>query len=343
MGLIDHDQEILGEVVQEASRALPRRAPGEGTGVVLDPGAVPDLAQHLQVVLRPELQPLGFEELPLVLEPLQTLPQLRLDPVEGRGHLLVGRHPVFGRPDGHGGLLGDHFGGQRVDLQDPLDLIAEELHPHRPVLVRREDLHDVAADPEPAPGEVDVVPLVLDVHEPAEDLVARPGLAGFDEEHDVLVVLGRAQAVDARDRRDDDDVPPLHERLGRGVAQPVDLVVDRGVLGDVEVGLGHVRLGLVVVVVRDEVADGVVGEELPELAVQLGGQGLVVGQHQRRAPDLLDHFGYRKRFAAARHSEERLVVVAAADPFGELRGRLRLIAGRGLIGDHLKCGHNGLL
>src|SRR2546422_3824913 len=46
-----------------------------------------------------------------------------------------------------------------------------------------------------------------------------------------------------------------------------------------------VGLGLVVVVVRDEVADGVVREILPELAVQLGGQGLVVGQDERRAPD----------------------------------------------------------
>jgi hypothetical protein len=48
------------------------------------------------------------------------------------------------------------------------------------------------------------------------------------------------------------------------VAEPVDVVVPRGVLLDVEVGLRDVRLGLVVVVVRDEVLDGVVGEELAD-------------------------------------------------------------------------------
>jgi hypothetical protein len=45
-------------------------------------------------------------------------------------------------------------------------------------------------------------------------------------------------------------------------AQPVDLVVDRGVLLDVGVARRDVGLGLVVVVVADEVLDGVVGEEL---------------------------------------------------------------------------------
>ena len=44
------------------------------------------------------------------------------------------------------------------------------------------------------------------------------------------------------------------------MAQPVDLVVDRRVLLDVRVGRGDVGLGLVVVVVGDEVLDRVVGK-----------------------------------------------------------------------------------
>ena len=70
-------------------------------------------------------------------------------------------------------------------------------------------------------------------------------------------------------------------------AQAVDLLVDVGVLLDVGVVLRDVGLGLVVVVVGDEVLDGVVREELAELGVELGGQRLVVGQHQRRPLDLL--------------------------------------------------------
>jgi len=56
------------------------------------------------------------------------------------------------------------------------------------------------------------------------------------------------------------------------VAHPVDLVVDERVLLDVGVRLRDVGLGLVVVVVGDEVLDRVLREERLELSVQLGGR-----------------------------------------------------------------------
>ena len=79
--------------------------------------------------------------------------------------------------------------------------------------------------------------------------------------------------------------------IGRGVAQPLDLLVDRGVLLDVGVRLRDVRLGLVVVVVGDEVLDRVVRQQLAELVGQLGGEGLVRRHHQGGALQLLDQPG----------------------------------------------------
>ena len=81
--------------------------------------------------------------------------------------------------------------------------------------------------------------------------------------------------------------------------QPRDVVVLRRVLLDVEVGLRDVRLGLVVVVVGDEVLDGVVREELAELVAELRGERLVVRDHERRPADLLDRPGHRRRLAGA--------------------------------------------
>ena len=72
--------------------------------------------------------------------------------------------------------------------------------------------------------------------------------------------LGRAQAVDARHRGHDQHVAALEQRLGRAQPQPVDLLVDVGLFLDVGVGLRDVGLGLVVVVVGDEVLDRVVRE-----------------------------------------------------------------------------------
>jgi hypothetical protein len=51
------------------------------------------------------------------------------------------------------------------------------------------------------------------------------------------------------------------------VAHPVDLLVDLGFLLDEGVGARDVGLGLVVVVVGDEILHRVLGEEALELAV----------------------------------------------------------------------------
>src|SRR5881409_3109871 len=64
VALVDEHQKILGEVVQQAPGPLSRGAPVHVAGVVLDPGAIPDLPQQLHVVLGPELQALRLQQLP---------------------------------------------------------------------------------------------------------------------------------------------------------------------------------------------------------------------------------------------------------------------------------------
>ena len=112
-----------------------------------------------------------------------------------------------------------------------------------------------------------VVALILDIHQLAQHLVAIDASRLFEKHHHLEVDLRLAEAVDARDRRDDQNVVALEQRLGRGMAQLVDFVVDARVLLDEGVGRGNVGFGLIVVVVRDEVADRVFGEEALELVV----------------------------------------------------------------------------
>jgi hypothetical protein len=115
-------------------------------------------------------------------------------------------------------------------------------------------------------------------------------------------------------------------------ALAVDLLVYRRVLLDIEVLRRHVGLGLVVVVVGDEVLDGAAREELAELVAELGGKRLVVGDHQRRPLDLLDSEGHGGRLARARDAEQGLEAVSRLDPLGQSGD------GRGLIGDRLVGG-----
>ena len=115
----------------------------------------------------------------------------------------------------------------------------------------------------------------------AQQLVAIDHVALAQDLRVVVVGLRRAEAEDGRHAGDDDHVAAREERGRGGVAQPVDLLVDGRVLLDVEVLGRDVGLGLVVVVVGDEVLDRVVGEEGAELVAQLRGQRLVVGEHER--------------------------------------------------------------
>ena len=116
---------------------------------------------------------------------------------------------------------------------------------------------------------------------------------------------------------DDDHVASLEQRPGRGVAQLVDLVVARRVLLDVRVAARQVRLGLVVVEVGDEVLDRVVREEVAELAVQLRGERLVVGEDERRLARVLDDLGDGEGLAGAGRAQQDLLLQALAEALRE--------------------------
>ncbi len=172
-----------------------------------------------------------------------------------------------------------------------------------------------------------------------EQDVAVDLLALGEEDGLLLVLLRRADPVDARHRGDDQHVAPRQERARGRVPQAVDVVVHRRVLLDVEVGLRDVRLGLVVVVVGDEVLDGGGREELPELVAELRRERLVVRDHEHGPLDLLADPGHRRRLAGAGRAEERLEAVALVDRARELGDRLRLVAGRRVGGGDAERGH----
>ena len=161
-------------------------------------------------------------------------------------------------------------------------------------------------------------------------------LTARQRQHHAVVGLGRAEAVDARHAGDDDDVAALEERPRGRQAHAVDLVVDRRFLLDVRVARRDVRLGLVVVVVADEVLDGVLGKEALELLVELRRQGLVVRHHQRRPVHARDDLRHRERLARSGDAEQHLVPIAAVESLDELRLRARLIAAELEVGDEME-------
>ena len=123
------------------------------------------------------------------------------------------------------------------------------------------------------------------------------------------------------------------------MAQTVDLIVDAAVFFDERVGLRDIGFGLIVVVVRDEVFDGVVGEELAELRAKLSGERLIVRHNEGRALNLLDQVRDGEGLSGSGGSEERLKLVAPAQTGGQVADSVGLVARRGIVGDDFEFAH----
>ncbi len=122
------------------------------------------------------------------------------------------------------------------------------------------------------------------------------------------IIFRRSQAINAGYTGYNDHISPFKEGTGGGMAQTVDLVVDRGVLFYIGVAGGHICLRLVIVVIADKIVHCVMGEELPELTAQLRGQCFVMGQNQGGLLHGLHHFGHGIRLAGTGHAKEGLVL-----------------------------------
>ena len=247
---------------------------------------------------------------------------------------------MLGRVDQEEVHLAQRFAGEGMDLADALDLVPEELHPHRVRGVGGVDLQHVAAHPEMGPFQHGVVALVQQAHQPPPGILRVQALPDGELQAHFPVVAGVADAVDAGHGGHHDHVAPLQQRGGGRQAQAVDLLVDRGVLFDVQVLARNVGLGLVVVVVGDEILHRVFGEEILELAVELGGQGLVVGDDQGGQLGLLDDLGHGEGLAGAGDPLQGLGLVPGPQAPGQGLDGLGLVAGRLEAGHDLELLHH---
>ncbi len=190
MALVDDQQRVVRQVFEQRRRRLARRAARQVARIVLDAGAVAGRLQHLQIEAGALLQPLGFQQLPVLLEPGEALLQLRLDVADGLADRRARRDVVAVGVDRHGIERGGALARQGIELVDLLDLVAEEAEPPGAVLVmRREDLDRVAAHPEGAAREVLVVAPVLQRHELLQQVADPDAVALLQRDRHALVGL----------------------------------------------------------------------------------------------------------------------------------------------------------
>ena len=277
------------------------------TGIVLDAVAVAQLLDHLQIQLGPLLQTLRLHQAPARLEGRQAFQQFLPDVGRGPLEVVLGGDEVAGRIDDGLAHFRQYVPGQRIHLAHGVDVITEKFDTQGPlVMVGGDDLQHVPAHTKRAAMEVIVVAFVLDFHQTGDEGIHGHMLPHFHRDDHAGIEFGRAQAVDAGDRSHDDHIAPGEQGMGRGMAQFVDIVVDGRIFLDVGVRGGHIGFRLVVVVITDEILHSVLREKFAELVVELGGQRLVGGQHQRRTAATGNDIGHGEGLAGAGHAQQYL-------------------------------------
>ena len=176
---------------------------------------------------------MGFQFLAFGLEFLESLVQFGPDRFESALDRVLLGHVMRGRPDRDVLDLVEDLPGQRVEMVNRFDLVPEQHDPEGGLRVGGHDLQHLALDPERTAAQHRVVALVLEPDQLAQHLVAVNPLPHLEQLHLLLVERRGADAVDAGNRGDDDHVPASQQRSGCRMPEPVDLVVDRGVLLDV--------------------------------------------------------------------------------------------------------------
>ena len=215
VGFVDHQQPVVGEVVDQAFRRCAGGTASQMAGVVLHAVAVAHLLQHLQVVGGALLQPLGLQQPALAIEQIEALAQFGADRLDRIGQTLLGGHEVFGRVDVDRLQALQDLAGGGVHVADRLHLVAEQLDAHQPIFVGRADLEHVAAHAEAAAGDLHIVAGILVVHQLAQGAAQVERVTHLELHRRLEVFAGNAKAVDAADRGHHDHISAFKQRAGR--------------------------------------------------------------------------------------------------------------------------------
>ena len=271
---------------------------------------------------------MGFDQPVLFFEEGDLFVFLLVDGLEGGIDFGLRHHEVAGGGDHDVGEGFEGVTGEGVDAFDAVDFGAEEFEADGVVFgIGGEDVEGVAADAEAAGCGFVVISFVLDFNQFLKSGIAIDGVADVGEKNHLFVVFGGAEAVDAGDGGDDDDVFAVEQSVGGGEAEALDLGVDGGVFFDEGIGLGDVGFGLVVVVVGDEVFNGIVWEEGFQLGVELGRECFVVAEDECGAAVARDGVGHCEGFAGAGYAFKGLEFLFFFESVAEFFDGLGLVAG----------------
>ena len=157
MTLVDDHQVVFREEIQQAVGPFARLAPIEIAAVVLDARAMPQLLDHLHIILHALLDALRLDAVAQLLEIGHLLHQVVLDLTDGDVGLLLRGHKEVGGIELVFFEACQTVEGHRIHLLEGVDLIIPEGHAQHHLTIRHRDVHGVALHTEVATLQIHVV------------------------------------------------------------------------------------------------------------------------------------------------------------------------------------------
>ena len=155
--LVDEEQIVVWEEVEQAVGPFARLAAVEVAAVVLDARTVPQLLDHLHIVLHALLDPLRLDAVAQLLEEGYLLHQVVLDVVDGYVRLFLRGHKEVGGVELIILELRQAVEGHAVQLLDGIHLIVPERDAQHHLRIGHRYIHSVALHAEVAALQVEVV------------------------------------------------------------------------------------------------------------------------------------------------------------------------------------------
>ena len=160
--------------------------------------------------------------------------------------------------------------GERVELGNFLNLVAKKADtPCGILIMRREDFEIVATHAEITARKAHIIALILKRDQLADQLPLIHAFALFQVENHSRVCFDGTDTVNARNGGHNDDIITFQQRPGRRMAHPINRFVYARFFFDIGVAARDIGFGLIIVVIRYEIFDGIVGEKAFEFAVKL--------------------------------------------------------------------------
>jgi len=277
---------------------FPWFSPVEIPAIIFNAVAKSDFFDHLQVIQGPLFESFCLQVFRLFLKEGLLFFQILLDFPYGLIGCGLARDEQICRVNDDVVKRDQTFACFGIDRFQPFDFIPPELNTQRMIGISQEYIYRVPLNAEGSPFELGTRSAVQAADEGMQESVAPPFLTDFEWNHAFVKFHWIANSVNAADGGDHNDIAPATQQ-GRGGAETqfLNLLIDSQVLFDVRVRGGDIGLGLIVIVVADEILDQIVREELLEFAVQLRGQRFVMAEHEGRTLGLSNDIGNRKRLA----------------------------------------------